>query len=232
MKRGTWVSLVLAIAIAATSTILLFTLDDDENAVAIPTPTPPPVTPAPTPTPTPTPEETPEPTETPEPSPTPNGTPEPTPTPAPTPPPETLRAAEVNCEETPSFCSRTDSVIRSAGSFGSIEQGPTPSYSEVPTIGMTSSSEGSTLQISVVVENNTPHTFHFPRAEIALEIRRDGEVISTLVAEADTSPVDLVPPQRQPTGQTETARINGSFTQPVTLDGEYTWVAKIWYYRK
>lgn len=221
-------ALTAATAVVATGIGLAVALiggGGDEEAAETPLPT---LTLAPTLSPTPAP--SPSPTETPEAT----STPAHTASPAPTVPP-TREAASVDCAREPTFCTNvTGRMTVQNGrmtSQGRVEH--STDYSDAPTSSMTwlfLDSDGSEaeegdrvtrLRVFVVVENKTANrTFVFPRREVLLETKRDGEPLDPI---RTTGPSFEMPPG---------AKLDSSFEVPVTSDGSYEWRSKTWFYEK
>lgn len=232
MQRTVLIALVTAVVaagIAATATIML-TGDDDET-VALPTLSPG-VTPGVNST-----------VETPAPSPggppattaasarSPAASPAATATPART--VEIRSAKSVDCEREPRFCSGKETVTLDAGRRRTSHSVPqTVKRDDAPTIAMTSElqeSNGSAaesgdavaaIHVEVEVTNSTDRTFVFDKREIVLEIYRNGRLFDSFSTKGEG--FELTPG----------SKMTGEFDRPISQSGEYTWQAKIWYYRK
>jgi hypothetical protein len=212
---------VVAAGIAAGATIML--TGDDELAINSPLPTFTPVATLDVTSPTPEPSATDQADETEEPDDTdePGSTDEP----AATDGVKIRSAASVDCDDEPEFCSGTDSVVVDDGEQSDFKEAVDPGSNTRPTISMQSdvtekSGKVDRIEAEVVVENKTDDTFRFAKREVVLDIFRNGKLWKRL--DTDGAGFDLTPG----------GKMTGSFEQPVTDDGTYSWEAKVWYYKK
>jgi hypothetical protein len=231
MQRSILIALataVVAAALAAGATILL--TDDDDLVVSSPTPT---ISPLVTASADPA---SPSATDgSVEPAPAPGRTGTPAATTASTLPPSTqIRSAKsVDCDDEANKCSRPAGMAVEDGKLHIVPiDDPTPNYSGVPTISMSSeyrkkdeskASEGddvSSIHVEVVVQNKTESTFVFAKREIALDIFKDGKLYDSLATTGEGF------------NMTPGGKMTATFDRPITSDGDYLWQAKTWYYEK
>ena len=236
MQRTALIALVTAVVaagIAATATIVL-TGDDDPETVTLPTLSPgftPEVTSEVT-----TPSGSPSGSPTASPASRGGGDPTASPRATATPTPSVaIRAAKsVNCDDDREFCSSTDRMVVASGmALQDFDEASDPKSTSRPTIVMESrvldKDRGSLgddedvafLAVEVVVSNDTKDgTFVFDKREIVLEIFRNGRLYDSFSTTG--SGFEMTPG----------SKMTGEFDRPITQPGEYSWRAKIWYYRK
>jgi len=238
MQRNVLIALVAVVVAAGVAATAAIVLDDGDDTVALGSPSPS-LTPAATSevvTASPSPGTSPTPTATPAGSATagPAGS---SPTPAPTittKPGVTVRSASsVDCEDEPKFCSAGEGMELDGDRIVTSRSQPqTVAYDDVPNITMStelresnnSEAEASdpitSLHVEVLVRNETQRTFVFAKREIVLEIFRNGKRYDSFATKGPGFEM------------TPGSEMTGTFDRPITEGGEYTWQAKVWYYRK
>jgi len=183
----------------------------------------------------------------PSPSVSPTGSPAASPSPSPSPTPTTAttaptsapsgsapRAVDVNCEQTPQYCTSTSGQMR-INDDKLVSSGTTQhpaDYSAVPNTTMTwrivregggdarNGDDVSQVEIAVEIRNDTDRTWVIPRREVVLRVFYNGSELHELV----TSGPDF---EMRP-GGVLTAR----YTIPIHDTGEYSWRGKTSFYAR